>query len=197
MGLSVEFKDVTPRNFKLAGDHSFSVSVAGQKLGYLILTPSDLVLSWNGRMDFAVLEEQVLGELPRSFCAGPISAQGNDVKILTRDGGIDEYLLSDCDDPKTLKRLLADPNTHSNINFIRVNGSASAKSLGGIDFSFTSDNAPVEEENELAVKLPRGIPMNGSLIDWVMRHHASPPQLGQPPDYDFIAAALSRKARQV
>src|SRR3990167_10548603 len=87
MGLSVEFKDVTPRNFKLAGDHSFSVSVAGQKLGYLILTPSDLVLSWNGRMDFAVLEEQVLGELPRSFCAGPISAQGNDVKILTRKGG--------------------------------------------------------------------------------------------------------------
>lgn len=194
MSLSVEFKDVTPHGFKIGGISSFSVRVERQELGDLILMPDKWTLAWNGRMRLETLEEEVLRELPRSISTISETMVGI-VSVLTRDGQLSEYSFADCDDPKLLRELLVDPEAHSKIGFVRLNALIMIKPLTirSTDFSFTVENAADEGENELAVMLPRTIPASGSLIEWVMRHHVSPPQLGQPPDYDSIARALSRK----
>lgn len=192
--MALEIEDTTPSDAKEF--RSFSVDFNSARLLTMITRASSYSLRWRGQISLTRYNEEILKELPQAIApnAPLIDLNNPTPRSLVSASTYCEYSsglnyrLDKADDRRVFEGILGQTSVeHDTIDFVVAYPRPDTRSVFGYKFEVESPG----ENSILAVTLDNSVEVKASLVEWLLKHHADPPQTQGLEDHIEIGRALS------
>jgi len=171
----------------------FYLRVGDIDFGYLYLTADNYTLAWDGSLDFEYLDETARYYLYKQLDATKTIFSFSLERYTTEaslivSGELKKFQFAHVKQPEEYRQVLADPNQ---ISFARYD--FKLESLPHT-YSFTAENPACtpQKDREMAILLPRSLPLTKSTLRWVVGNHVSFRELKLAVDYHYTSALLDK-----
>jgi hypothetical protein len=194
----IQFRDITER-YAETGIRVYELSVVETTFGYLYLDPGSYSIVWEGIFDFHSVHSEA-----KSFIAhqtpletkrflGHTKPEANvfvSFILLDESRRLEEYDLQEPDQYRAYLKRLIEPDKISFARYdflVRV-----SQFIFNCSLTAENPNSTPNHDRELAIKLPRPVPLSEASLKWILDRHVLGDALNKNLDLETSVAQLSR-----
>lgn len=174
----------------------YQLNVSNILLGYLYVDPGSYSIAWKSRLNFRNVEKEALAFLThqiqgeKRFLIHFNKPTYQITASLIISNGSDELVTFRFDEPAQFNQYQGIIGEPSKVSFARYDFHVQVSKFV-FDCAFTAEN-PLRNNGELAIQLPRALPLSEETLRWIIERHAETESLIHRVDLESSITILSR-----